>query len=157
MAKCFECENAASHEHHVVPQSLGGTKTVPLCSGCHPKAHWVNGAWPISELTKRGLSKRKSAGLATGGTIPFGYDKTPDGRLVRNESESHIIEEMLALRASGKTLRWIASWLKDKQVSTKTGRTQWQPKVVDRVIRGAIVPAWHPQVVKEILDREGAN
>lgn len=157
MAKCFECENEASHEHHVVPQSLGGTKTVPLCSGCHPKAHWVNGAWPISELTKRGLRKRKSAGLATGGTIPFGYDKTPDGRLVKNEYESQIVEEMLAFRASGKTLRWIAGWLTTRQVKTKTGKYEWQHKVVSSVLERSKVPAWHPQVVKEILDREGAS
>ena len=36
---CFECGNAAHCKHHVVPESLGGTKTVPLCLVCHGKVH----------------------------------------------------------------------------------------------------------------------
>jgi hypothetical protein len=38
-ALCFECGNPAHCEHHVVPKSLGGTKTVPLCVVCHGKVH----------------------------------------------------------------------------------------------------------------------
>jgi 5-methylcytosine-specific restriction endonuclease McrA len=30
---CFECGSPASHHHHVIPHSLGGTQTVPLCEG----------------------------------------------------------------------------------------------------------------------------
>lgn len=36
---CFECGRDAHHQHHVVPRSRGGTKTVPLCVDCHSKAH----------------------------------------------------------------------------------------------------------------------
>jgi 5-methylcytosine-specific restriction endonuclease McrA len=32
----------ASHQHHVVPRSLGGVATVPLCHDCHGKAHSVS-------------------------------------------------------------------------------------------------------------------
>jgi 5-methylcytosine-specific restriction endonuclease McrA len=39
MTECFECGAPAAHQHHVVPRSLGGTKTVPLCEGCHGKVH----------------------------------------------------------------------------------------------------------------------
>ena len=34
---CFECDMPAEHDHHVVPQSIGGTKTVPLCAAAIPK------------------------------------------------------------------------------------------------------------------------
>ena len=37
--RCFECGERASHNHHVVPRSMGGTKTVPLCLACHSLVH----------------------------------------------------------------------------------------------------------------------
>jgi hypothetical protein len=35
--KCFECGQDAGYEYYIVPKSLGGTKTVPLCEVCHEK------------------------------------------------------------------------------------------------------------------------
>lgn len=37
--ECFECGAPASEKHYVVPRSMGGTKTVPLCKGCYAKVH----------------------------------------------------------------------------------------------------------------------
>jgi hypothetical protein len=40
MKKCYECETTEDlQEHHVVPRSRGGIKTVTLCYECHMKAH----------------------------------------------------------------------------------------------------------------------
>lgn len=36
---CFECEKPAKANHHVIPKSLGGTRTIPLCLECHSKVH----------------------------------------------------------------------------------------------------------------------
>jgi hypothetical protein len=37
---CFECGTGEYiQQHHVVPRSLGGTKTIPLCDSCHAKVH----------------------------------------------------------------------------------------------------------------------
>ncbi len=37
---CFECGGTEEiHQHHVIPKSLGGTKTIPLCNMCHGRAH----------------------------------------------------------------------------------------------------------------------
>jgi len=36
---CFECSGPSTVQHHVVPKSKGGTKTLPLCDECHAKAH----------------------------------------------------------------------------------------------------------------------
>ena len=30
MSRCFECDVPAECDHHVVPRSMGGTKTVPF-------------------------------------------------------------------------------------------------------------------------------
>jgi hypothetical protein len=61
---CFECGAPATERHHVIPHSLGGTKTVPLCGECHAKVHGVNGAKraKISELTKAALDAKKARG-----------------------------------------------------------------------------------------------
>ena len=40
---CFECgANSNIHQHHVVPKTLGGKKTIPLCGACHGKVHNKN-------------------------------------------------------------------------------------------------------------------
>lgn len=60
MEKCFECENPATENHHVIPKSLGGTKTVPLCSLCHMKVHGLDKTRRAEnhiESTKRGFDK----------------------------------------------------------------------------------------------------
>jgi len=75
---CFECGKPASVQHHVIPQSLGGIKTVPLCNDCHSLVHNAklissgelikNGRKRSREcreevlnLYKRGISKRQIA------------------------------------------------------------------------------------------------
>ncbi len=60
MKKCFECDGHATEEHHIIPKSLGGTKTVPLCAICHAKVHGLQNTGRADlapELTKRGLDK----------------------------------------------------------------------------------------------------
>lgn len=61
---CFECGAPATERHHVVPHSLGGTKTVPLCGICHAKIHDVDGKrrTRIAELTKAALDAKKARG-----------------------------------------------------------------------------------------------
>ena len=61
---CFECGAPATERHHIVPASLGGTKTVPLCGICHAKIHDVDGKRRIriAELTKAALDAKKARG-----------------------------------------------------------------------------------------------
>jgi hypothetical protein len=63
--RCFECDARANHAHHVVPFSLGGTRTIPLCEPCHAKAH---GQLPraTSDLIKAGMKKAKDKGTHVG-------------------------------------------------------------------------------------------
>ena len=61
---CFECGAPATERHHIVPASLGGTKTVPLCGICHAKIHDVDckRRTRIAELTKAALDAKKARG-----------------------------------------------------------------------------------------------
>lgn len=52
---CFECGQEAVHNHHVVPKTLGGTKTVPLCEQCHSKVHGRD--LSISALQREAVQK----------------------------------------------------------------------------------------------------
>ena len=65
---CWECgaETEDLHDHHVIPRSRGGTKTVPLCVSCHAKAHHMKKNMAASRLTREGLARAKARGVKLG-------------------------------------------------------------------------------------------
>lgn len=64
MILCFEC-NAAHHNHHVVPRSMGGMRTVPLCEACHGKVHRITFEGH-GVLVRAGISRAKANGQRLG-------------------------------------------------------------------------------------------
>ena len=68
MNTCFECGNLAEENHHVVPKSLGGTKTIPLCTLCHGKVHDFSDNRKIfwKTLRDKGIQKAKRDGKYKG-------------------------------------------------------------------------------------------
>ena len=62
--KCFECEIIEDlQQHHVVPKSRGGTKTVTLCHSCHMKAHGRDSkGLNHSRLAREGQQRKKETG-----------------------------------------------------------------------------------------------
>jgi ribosome-binding protein aMBF1 (putative translation factor) len=55
---CFECgANSNIHQHHVVPKTLGGKKTIPLCGACHGKVHNKNFGLDWKRLQMEGIRK----------------------------------------------------------------------------------------------------
>lgn len=127
MLKCFECNCQATHHHHVIPLSLGGTKTIPLCDTCHPKAHGEHGSWQISELIKKSLAKKKQAGLWSGGPPPYGK-QLKNGKLVNHSRQQRWVNWMIAQNKAGLTAKQIAAELNNLGVlSPKGGRwTSWR-------------------------------
>ena len=63
--KCFECNAPAECNHHVVPKSLGGTQTIPLCLICHGKIHERDFV-KAKRLQKQGFARAKAAGKHCG-------------------------------------------------------------------------------------------
>ena len=106
-AICFECGSKADHAHHVVPRVMGGVRTIPLCTGCHGKVH--GRAMCSSELTKRGMAKKKDSGARIG-SIPYGYS-CMNGMLVSDAKEEELMGIARELRDSGATYRAIAERL----------------------------------------------
>ena len=65
MDLCFECGKIAECNHHVVPKSLGGKKTVSLCLVCHSKVHDRSFATHKS-LQRIGIKKAQMKGKYKG-------------------------------------------------------------------------------------------
>lgn len=121
------------HEHHVVPRSRGGTRTLPLCEGCHGKVH--GNIMLISELTKAALAVRRAQGKATS-HAPWGYLADAEGTLVPNPHEQAIAERARALRADGLSYRDICAQLNAEGYTSRTGR----PLAYDAVYK--MVTGW---------------
>ena len=84
--KCFECGSLTEiQEHHIIPRSLGGKKTVKLCGECHGKIQSVNFS-NHGLLIRKALAKLKSNGVKLG---------RPEGRIenlkiLRKHSDIHL-------------------------------------------------------------------
>jgi hypothetical protein len=99
---CFECGSTSGiHYHHIIPQSLGGNKTIPLCSVCHSKVHdrkFTN----FSELVKKGIQDRKKQGFSHG--RPKGSSESKSKIL--NKKEYHYA--IVSLKQNKHSIRYIA-------------------------------------------------
>jgi hypothetical protein len=128
--RCFECDEPALHQHHVVPESLGGTRTIPLCEACHGKVHDAD--LSTSGLVKAALLRNRLSGLVAG-TIPYGF-RAEDGRVVKNPVEYEVLTRVRLLGADGHTARQIASDLSSMGCVTRQG-TRWETWDVRQVLR----------------------
>ena len=137
--KCYECGTTECiQHHHVVPRSLGGTKTIPLCSICHGKVHGIkrDKQINISELTKRGLEQARKRGVKLGGPNP--EKSLIIGRQVvqtnANEYALSMSPLIMPMRNEGATLRDIAATLNNAEVKTRRGG-KWGPSQVSNLIK----------------------
>jgi hypothetical protein len=140
--QCFECGEPASYNHHVVPESLGGTKTVPLCGYCHPKAHGENGYWKTGDLAKQRLAKLRANRQWTGGHAPYGYKLTSDRRLTWIPEEWQVVKTILIWRLMGVPFRRITARLNELGVKTKRGGDVWERCTVKQIVRRRGKKTW---------------
>ena len=132
--KCFECGKNANVQHHVVPRSRGGTKTVDLCEPCHGKAHGRK--MKTRQLTIDALRQKKQRGERTG-TVPYGYGLASNGiDLVPIVSEQAGLMLIVRMRVEGKTLRQIAEELTAGGFVTKNGKP-WSHSTIQGILERA--------------------
>lgn len=124
---CFECGAPAQHDHHVIPRSLGGTATVPLCEPCHWKAHDRKTGRrkdSSSALIRNALRHKARNGEFIGGRVPYGQRLAADGvHLEPHPAEQRVIAAARKLRAQGLALRAIAAELGERGFVSRKGRT----------------------------------
>jgi hypothetical protein len=139
IVSCFECEVKENIiHHHVVPRSLGGKKTIPLCQSCHDKVHRLKRFRniSISNLTKEGLQRAREKGVKLGSRDPEKSVKLMNIASVKAKKEfrskmNPIINE---LRKNGcKTLKSFADRLNEMKMFTRTGK-KWTPGSINNLI-----------------------
>lgn len=117
-ARCFECGAEAHHDHHVVPRSLGGTKTVPLCEEHHGAIHGAD--LRTRTLTRKALQAKRARG-ERGGGVPYGFTADAQGRLSLSDAEQANIALVVAMRRAGKSYRAIVDSLARRGIASRTG------------------------------------
>jgi site-specific DNA recombinase len=86
----------------------------------------------LSERVKMALEEKVSDGERVG-NVPFGFDLSPDEKLVKNE-QSKIVLEMIDLFKSGKSANKIANHLNQHY-----DHRQWHPQGVLRIFRNPAI------------------
>jgi len=132
MKGCFECgEVRGLHNHHVVPRSLGGTKTIPLCERCHGLVHEKD--LRIGALTSRALQHKRSRGELVGG-VPYGFRVAADGvALEADAGEQEVITVARELACGRRTLRKVCEELTARGYAPRSGGA-WYPQQIKRMV-----------------------
>jgi hypothetical protein len=153
---CFECGQSAECDHHVVPQSKGGTKTVPLCGACHARAHHKDKNMSTGKLTRDALAALKAKGVKLGASLPQCRNLTEDARIKGARTagtrrtaaaiadQGDIASVASELRAAGRSLRDIARHLNGEGYPTRDGK-EYNPETPEG--------GWQATQVKRVLDR----
>jgi hypothetical protein len=123
---CFECGEPSENDHHVVPVSRGGSRTVPLCIRCHGLVHGRKMNHIC--LTQDALDARKARGHVAG-NIPYGMKVSEeDGpvsktnrrvTLVTSPEEQDTIRLIVRLKDHGLSFRAIADKLNSRGIPAK--------------------------------------
>jgi DNA invertase Pin-like site-specific DNA recombinase len=87
----------------------------------------------ISEKTTHALARLRETGRRYTRVAPYGYQGTPDGRLVPHVGEQRALAVMRALKASGIGYRALAVELVDRGLVQRNGR-RWSAQLLHRVL-----------------------
>ena len=135
---CFEC-NSTTYivNHHVVPKSLGGKNTIPLCQSCHDIVHNIKPRnISLSHLTKQGLLNAKQRGVKLGNPNPEKSIKIMNIAATKTKQNFKIkmIPIITQLKHNGyNTLQSIADYLNNNNIPTRTGKL-WFPTTVRHIL-----------------------
>ena len=89
----------------------------------------------IGERTKAALSHKRSRNEKTGGDVPYGYDLSPAGILIKNDAEQGVIRVIRNLNKDGYSLRKICRELEQAGYLTKNGKATWQPSTIWKILK----------------------
>jgi hypothetical protein len=147
---CFECGDPALFYHHVVPKSLGGNRTIPLCDLCHSKIHDLD-MTKHRTLVLAAMKKCKERGVLLGAKNSKCRNLTAEAAIIgrakgsanrKKKSQNHwsflrpILEEMIQ-KGIGST--FIAHKLNDMGYRTQRG-SMWNKTYVVKVLK--ILELW---------------
>jgi DNA invertase Pin-like site-specific DNA recombinase len=88
----------------------------------------------IGERTMAALSHKRKKNEKTGGDVPYGYDLSPGGILIKNDAEQKVIRLIRRLHRDGYSLRKICRELEREGHLTKRGNTAWHPATISGIL-----------------------
>lgn len=135
--QCFECGSREGiHNHHVIPKSLGGTKTIPLCYKCHALVHGAKSI-NIGELVKKSYKREDKKKYVIGqefrGHTPYGFD-VRDKSLVENIAEQEIISLIRKLYQIGLGCTKVTQILNEGKLYNRHGNP-WHTSTINNIMR----------------------
>ena len=135
---CFECDATGDiHQHHVVPKSLGGTRTIPLCVECHGKVHGRD-YLKHTRLARIAREKKRQETGRCEGRKPFGHTPEEKVTLARMEELRYRRDKI------PRSLRVIAATLDAEGLSSRSGKP-WTAQTVKRILGRSIPPKVLPR------------
>ena len=124
--KCFECDIEGELEnHHVIPRSLGGKKTIKLCLSCHSKVHKSKFRRDThSNLIKEAIQRTREKGTRLG--RPAGVKNSPLDLLKKHQNIVYNLKNGQSVRNTSKITgrgfstvqRVKAVWLKQRDTNS---------------------------------------
>lgn len=133
--QCAACgERRGVEEHHLIPRDIcPDYLTVPLCHRCHGEAHQFQGRMNISELTKRGIERRRAAGLPVGATPEQLARIRPQALAAKQAKRADYYRALQPWmqEVDHLSVRAAARWLNDHRVPAP-GSPQWTATAVHR-------------------------
>jgi hypothetical protein len=139
--KCFECETTEDlQQHHVVPRSRGGTKTVTLCHSCHMKAHGRDSkGLNHSRLTKEGLARARARGVKLGNLESLQVAMANAAKTNRERGEATVKKYKPFFEAVAEeditSINGTAKRLGQMGIKTPRGRSTWSRQTVRRIMK----------------------
>lgn len=115
---CFECGAPSAHDHHVIPRSRGGSRTVPLCLKCHDLAHDTELLTLAQETRDRVINDELKRDH-----VPYGKD----------EIEQRCLAYMKRLESEGRSLHEITDALNASDFYPRLG-FDWFPMLVKTIL-----------------------
>jgi hypothetical protein len=133
---CFECgENGEIDKHHVVPRSLGGTKTIPLCLKCHGLVHGKD-LLNMRNLQKSGIEKAIKEGKYTG----------------RVKGSSDKVSDYLELKITKDIIECLNDGLSLRQTTRKVNSSLGTVQKVKKLYNGNLTSEERKMTVRELLE-----
>jgi hypothetical protein len=129
MTACFECGSTADHDHHVIPQSLGGTKTVPLCARCHSLVH-ASSLVAAQSLSRAAIEKRRAEGRQPNGSPAYGW-RWSNGDVVPHPEEQRAKATIVHLFGEGLGFEEIADSLNAAGL-LRRGNARWNSHSINK-------------------------
>src|SRR5262249_57206329 len=92
----------------------------------------------IKENWTAAVSGAIARGVHISARPPTGYLRDEKGRLIRDEPPASAIVELFRRRASGASIRSLASWLDDQGVRPSTGNQHWSTTGVSQLLHNPV-------------------